>query len=603
MIEKKPLIVVLSRNYSTGLCVIRSLGSKGYPVDLIASAKKKGASKVVSCSKYVRNSIEIVSAKVNGGGDAQLLDALLSYAGCCAEKPILLPTDDYTTSVMDLNRDKLQDIFIMPEIVGGGAGSLKHHMDKSVQGEIARSVGILTPKEWVISLKEDSIQIPADMIYPCYCKPLESSLGYKQEMARCDSSASLETHLYKLKDTFENRSVLVQEFLEIDEEIDLEGVCLDQKIILPGIIWKEIVAKYDKGVPLAGKTFPLDVLGGFQEKIVSMLQKYHYTGMFDLGFNIVNNRIYFNELNMRSGGTNYVYYKSGVNLPEIFVKEVLGIDHEPEEAAFKEFGLTYLYENVAWDDYLHDYLDEKDLTYWSQNADILFMHDDIDVEPERVFIENVQKRKENKLRRAMLIGQIAEGAGWDIDTAKRNFAEAKRSYGVSLKDYVKFELWKYDDPDEQEREYQRLLERRERIREQRAQCIAKTMQATGWEETFAKQKINETRKILGVSYKDYAKAELWKYDDFDEQRSVYQKLLEKRERIKKQKEDCILNAMELASWERDFAIEQIKDARARLGISFKDYQRYQLCLVPIDEQKVYYERMLSQKGNSKKKRN
>ena len=61
--------------------------------------------------------------------------------------------------------------------------------------------------------------------------------------------------------------------------------------------------------------------------------------------------------------------------------------------------------------------------------------------------------------------------------------------------------------------------------------------------------------------------------------------------------------MELASWERDFAIEQIKDARARLGISFKDYQRYQLCLVPIDEQKVYYERMLSQKGNSKKKRN
>ena len=46
--KKKPLIVVLSRNYSTGLSVIRSLGTAGYTVDLIASAVKEGKSVVAS---------------------------------------------------------------------------------------------------------------------------------------------------------------------------------------------------------------------------------------------------------------------------------------------------------------------------------------------------------------------------------------------------------------------------------------------------------------------------------------------------------------------------------------------------------------------------
>ena len=45
------LVVVLSRNYSTGLSVIRSLGEAGYTVDLIASALKEGRSLAISKSK------------------------------------------------------------------------------------------------------------------------------------------------------------------------------------------------------------------------------------------------------------------------------------------------------------------------------------------------------------------------------------------------------------------------------------------------------------------------------------------------------------------------------------------------------------------------
>ena len=84
------------------------------------------------------------------------------------------------------------------------------------------------PKEWSVSLRGDRVVIPEDMVYPCFCKPMESITGYKHEMAKCEDEAELRSHLNRLRRIFADRSVLVQEFLEIDNEIDIGGVCLDQ---------------------------------------------------------------------------------------------------------------------------------------------------------------------------------------------------------------------------------------------------------------------------------------------------------------------------------------------------------------------------------------
>ena len=239
MSNNEQLIVVLSRVYSTGLSVIRSLGAAGYTVDLVASAPKEGRSAIAAKSKYVRNAVEVVSKKVKDGEDTELLNELLKYADKNGKKPVLFPTDDYTTSVMDMNRRKLEKHFIMPHIVNGGNGSITRRMDKTVQGEMARKAGLLIPKEWIFDLEKE-ISIPEDMIYPCFCKPIESVTGYKKEMAKCDDEEALTQHLRKLQKKFSNRSILVQEFLNIDNEIDLSGVCLDQEIIIPAIIKKQM---------------------------------------------------------------------------------------------------------------------------------------------------------------------------------------------------------------------------------------------------------------------------------------------------------------------------------------------------------------------------
>lgn len=400
--SNKHLVVVLSRNYSTGISVIRSLGAAGYTVDLVASAFRTGKSQVAACSRYVRNSVEVVSKKVKGGDDVELLDELLKYRNMCDEKPVLFPTDDYTASIMDLNRDVLSSIFIMPEIIGGGEGAMTEYMGKLKQSELARKVGLPVPKEWSISLRNDRVVIPDDMVYPCFCKPMESITGYKREMAKCEDEAELMSHLNRLRRIFADRSVLVQEFLEIDNEIDIGGVCLDQEIIIPAIIKKTHVAQYEKGVTLAGKVCPPEELGQLLETIKAMLRKFHYFGMFDMELNMVGDKIYFNEVNLRSGGPNFSYFMSGVNLPALFVREAIGEGHSPEDERVDEYGKSFIYEKVAWDDYINGFMTKKELDECIAAADIKLLCSDDDPAPWDFFIKDMTRRARRRKIKAKL---------------------------------------------------------------------------------------------------------------------------------------------------------------------------------------------------------
>ena len=414
MENKNRLVVVLSRNYSTGLSVVRSLGSAGYTVDLVASSYAAGNSRIVACSKYVRNAVEVVTQNVKQGEeDQELLNALLGYKNKNQEKPVLFPTDDYTTSVMDLHRDVLDEIFIMPTIVGGGNGCMTARMSKTFQSDLARKAGLLTPQEWIIPL-DGGIEIPEDMVYPCFVKPMESVSGYKKEMAKCTDEEQLIQHLYKLQDRFAERSVLVQEYLQIDNEIDFSGVCLDQEIIIPAIIKKWNVAKYERGVTLSGKVVPTEELGDLYDKIVNMLQEFHYVGMFDMELNIVGDKIYFNEVNLRSGGPNFSYFRSGVNLPALFVKEALGEKHTAQDASVAEFGKTFIYEKVAWEDHLHGYMSKQELKDRISGADITLLHYDQDPTPSKYFMRT--------MRRA---------------TVKQNLKQNKRNLKRSLNNFKK----------------------------------------------------------------------------------------------------------------------------------------------------------------------
>lgn len=429
MEENKQLVIVLSRVHATGLSVIRSLGAAGYTVDLVASSPRKGASSIAASSKYVRNAVEVVSRKVKNGhdeGEGPLVEALLKYAGQNEQKPVLFPTDDYTASVADRNRSILEPHFLMPHIVGGGDGSLTERMDKVYQADLAEKAGLKIPQEWIISLRGE-LKIPDDMIYPCFCKPLESVSGFKSEMAKCETEEELQHHLKKLKKKFSDRSILIQEFLQIDNEIDLSGVCLDQKIIIPAVIQKTRVAEHEKGVTMAGNVVSTEVIAPVLEKMITMLKQLHYVGMFDMELNVVGDSIYFNEVNLRSGGPNYAYFASGINLPALVVKELTGQEHTAQEEQATQLNKSFVYERMAWMDYIHGHISKKEMNEIIRSADITLLYNDEDKAPENRF----------KIR----IRLTALKAKWK--KIKKLIRKWVRPYLVQVYYFVKRHVWRY----------------------------------------------------------------------------------------------------------------------------------------------------------------
>lgn len=387
--NSKPPVIVLSRNYSTGLGIIRSLGAAGYPVDLVASTKKKGSSIIASCSKYVRSSVEVVTRNIQGDTGSELIEALKGYAGKYEEKAVLFPTDDFTAAVVASNHTALKEKFLLPGITDVSQASLVDMMDKTFQGKVARESGLLTPIERTVSLREE-ITIPEQTVYPCFVKPLQSISGHKTEMAICDNEEELKRHLLGMKAFYDDREVLVQEYLNIDKEYDLSGVCLDQEIIIPAVIEKTRIAQHEPGVTMSGRMLSLDILGDIKYKLEDFLRRFHYVGMFDMELNLCGDKIYFNEVNLRSGGPNFSYYLSGVNLPDIFVMEITGQGHRPEEEKIKSFGRTFIYEKVAWEDYIYSYITKQELKQCIENSDFTLLANDEDPEPGKVFYKRIR---------------------------------------------------------------------------------------------------------------------------------------------------------------------------------------------------------------------
>lgn len=388
MEQLKPLVIVLSRNYSTGLGVIRSLGAAGYNVHLIASTRKKGSSVIASASKYVQKSVEVVTPKIQGDNGTEIIDELMKYVGKYEEKMILFPVDDFTASVVDAHRDVLRRHFHMPMIMKEDV-SINSLMDKTVQGKMAREAGLMTPFETLISLR-DTVNIPDAINYPCFVKPLQSVSGQKTEMCVCDNVSELKQHLLKMQGFYKDRDVLVQDYLRIEKEYDLSGICVDKQIIIPAVIEKIKIAKFEQGVTMCGKIHPVTVLGEMHEKIVAFLQSIHYVGMFDMELNVCGNEIFFNEINFRSGGPNYSYFLNGVNLPDIFIKEITGRGHEANEEKMLEYGKTFVYEKVAWEDYINSYMKAKELRQCINNADYTLLADKNDPIPGKIFYKRIR---------------------------------------------------------------------------------------------------------------------------------------------------------------------------------------------------------------------
>lgn len=424
----KRLIVVMGRTAPTLLAVVRALGEAGHPVDVVYVTVTKGRVAILTASKYVRNAVEI-----NEFTDAALLLCLESgYAGC-AEKPILIATDDFTASFMDKNTHRLGSKFIMPHLGAGKGGEINEMMDKFNQAQLAEAAGLKVAKTWEVDLLNlieptntvmpmakgtriyCTINVPDDITFPCFVKPAASWAGRKTEMKACCNKLELYRHLLTMRKKQANRKAIVQEFLDIEDELCTAGAAMDQDIVIPSIFKKLVVSKYDKGVTLVGETHEPSIIGDSLAKLENMLRSMHYVGLFDVDFILCRGELYFSELNLRSSGVICGAVKSGVNLPEMVVRKLLDEDYSDLNRVATP-GLRFLNDRTGWDDYAHSYITLEALDRYREEADFCFVYDTTDPEPHEVYAKD----------RMALRKRLTRDAKWSRRLGAKRYRGLKR---------------------------------------------------------------------------------------------------------------------------------------------------------------------------------
>ena len=374
----KRKVVIIGYGFSVRLCLARILGELGYEVSLIILERVK--SKPIDCySKYVKNYYYI-----QGDDEDVLMKVLLERCRDDRQKVILIPINDFSASVLDKNLNQLEQHFVFQNI-RHQQGAVVQWMNKEKQKHLARQIGMDVANSVNIEIANGSYSVPADISYPCFTKTREFIVGYKFTLHRCDTERELRAVLDDLAGRFDNLTLMIEDYKDIDKEYSVVGYSDGKNVVIPAVIEILTMAKgSNRGIALRGKIMPCT---GFENLILSFQQivrEVGFAGMFDIDFYLCEGKMYFGELNLRIGGSGFAIIYQGVNLPEMHVRSLLG---ESIEGMKKEITDTFTYSNerIAIENWFEGHLSNREYFSLVNSGDINAIRRKNDNYPELIF--------------------------------------------------------------------------------------------------------------------------------------------------------------------------------------------------------------------------
>ena len=386
---KVPRVVIIGHGFTSRLGVIRSVAQIGCDITLVVMTDKKRfgnslntSTPIDGFSKYV-NRIFYCHKKDGRGLIRLLLEKCLDVN----QKTILIPDSDFSASVIDNNLDRLKGFFLTPHI-RHKQGEVTKWMDKGLQKELARSVGLNVASSFIVDVVMGKYELPASINYPCFPKPLITIHGDKY-MKRCDNEEELRRVIDHLGSKGDNR-VLVEDFKVIDEEYAVLGFSDGKNVTIPGVIHFLRPSKSHFGLAMQGEVLPVE---GFEEQIEKFKEfaiKVGFVGVFDIDFFKCGGAFFFDEMNLRFGGSGYAITKMGVNLPAMMVKYFSGETYKdwPDEISGKA---VFANDRMLADDWYRGFLSTDELHYIQDSSDILFVRDGEDPMPQFVMEKRMKR--------------------------------------------------------------------------------------------------------------------------------------------------------------------------------------------------------------------
>lgn len=378
-------IIVIGNSFATRLGVIRSVGEIGCDVIVIAIAYYKAFNppKPIDCYSKCVKEVIFFDRKYGREGLVQLL---LEKCTDNNQKPIIIPTSDFTAVAID--NEHIRKHFLVPYI-NNAISSIEYWMNKANQKTIAIQEGLKVAGSFVIAREEGVFHMPDTVKYPCFTKPLYSIGAGKKCLRKCENKSELQDIL-NIAEKNNIYNILVEDYLNIDEEYAVLGFSDGNEVIIPGVIKFVRECKSHKGIAMVGEILPTDSFKELIEKFISFIRQIGIVGLFDIDFFRCQGEFFFGELNVRIGGSGTAIAKMGVNLPAMFVKSMLGegIDGMKREV---NTSATFVNERMCIDDWLSGKISTLSLHRIIRSADILFIKDKKDRIPYKELLKEIRR--------------------------------------------------------------------------------------------------------------------------------------------------------------------------------------------------------------------
>ena len=409
LFSMKQKVVIIGHGYTSRLGIIRSLAELDCEITVIAMVFHNWFGrfirfdwgKPIDCySKYVSR---MMYCKINDS--EELIQLLLEKCTDSNQKVVIIPDSDFSAMVIDDNQERLRESFLFPHIQNT-PGLVKYWMDKSVQKKLALQIGMNVAHGIVVPVKDHQFNLPKNICYPCFTKALATVSGGKQFLRRCNNEGELIKVLNSVSQSYET-DVLVEDYKQIETEYAVVGVSDGKNVYIPGIIKFLVNCQSHFGIAREGMIIPLDGFESIIIQFISYIKTIGFCGLFDIDFYESEGSLYFSELNLRFGGSGYAVTKMGFNLPVLFVSILTENKYEIPRKYVSSMA-TYVNERMCVDDYIAGKISKKEYNNIVVSADICFVHDSFDPNPQRKFkfnylyVElNRQKNLFRKLRKKL----------------------------------------------------------------------------------------------------------------------------------------------------------------------------------------------------------
>ena len=367
--------IIIGKNYSTSLGIIKALGESGYGCAVIKLVNRKPIFETPEVkSKYV---VSYTYATMN---DQIVLDTINQYRG--SKKIVIIPSDDYTASLLDRYYNELCEQFFIPNM-GGVANNISAFMDKQKQKEVANAMGIRVAKCWSVDVNGADIHLPEGIIYPCYTKPQKSIGAPKTFIKKCENEKELKEQLNIVNKEYPCR-VLIEEAIVVENEYTVPGISLAGNVVIPAFLRKvKIGSGKHKGVTAIGVLEDAKKHSGVADKLKKMVAMTNMTGIFDIELLESGGEFFLNEVNLRYGAAGYAVTAVGINLPSMYVDYLYG-----KTSSFTnpiEDEKVFVSEKAELDDYEAGFCSWNEYRSEIKRADIHFMYGKGDAPSKRAF--------------------------------------------------------------------------------------------------------------------------------------------------------------------------------------------------------------------------